>query len=240
MQKRTFLACLAMFLLPISAFATAHPFVSFALGSDRTNVYMSKNITLIPPFQNAYVGRNHYDIETVGGVFLGGEFALLQNWSLQLGLSYYQNSSFDANGYVYQFADPAFNNLNYQYQIQSRRFLIETKLSRAFKQIWHPYINLGLGESLNKAYSYLEYPTSSDNVPMTQPFANHTTRSFTYIAGLGIDVDIQKHIRVGAGYRFADLGNANLGTTPLQSGTTMISHRHLYTNEFLAQLSFLG
>lgn len=240
MQKRILLSCLLAASLPITSFANTKPIITFSLGSDRTNVFATKNITLIPPFQNSYNATNHYDTETVAGLFLGGEMPILQNWALQTGFSYFQSSSFAVGGNVNQFSDPAFNNLTYQYQIQSRRLLIESKLSHAFRQIWHPYITAGLGEAFNQTYAYIEYPITSDAVPMSQPFTSHTTHSFTYLAGLGIDVDLGEHLRAGAGYRFADLGNASLGVTPLQSSSNTISHTHLHTNEFLAQLSYVG
>jgi opacity protein-like surface antigen len=241
MQKKALLACFLAALAPTVLFAvTPRPIVTFSLGSDRTNVFSSKSITLIPPFQNAYVGTNHYDTEAVMGLFVGAEAQFLQDWAYQLGLSYFQTSALTENGNVYQFSDPAFNNLMYQYQIQSRRVSVETKVSHAFRQIWHPYVTAGLGEAFNKAYGYSESPITSDAVPMTQAFGSHSSRSFTYSVGLGIDVDLQEHLRVGVGYRFVDLGNARLGTTPLQSDNSTISNTHLHTNEFLAQFSYVG
>ena len=63
----------------------------------------------------------------------------------------------------------------------------------------HPYINLGIGEAVNKAYDYHEEPRASDAVPMMQPFADQTVHHFTYLTGLGFDVDITQHVRIGAG-----------------------------------------
>ena len=109
-----------------------------------------------------------------------------------------------------------------------------------FKKIWHPYITAGVGEAFNNAYAYIETPIISSDVPMTEPFSSHSTKAFTYFAGLGLDVDVGEHLRAGAGYRFLDLGQASLGMTPLQDSTNTISHSHLHANEFLAQLTFVG
>ena len=103
-----------------------------------------------------------------------------------------------------------------------------------------PYVSASLGEAFNRAYSYTEYPVTTADVPMTQPFGNHSTKSFTYSVGFGVDADITKHLRLGAGYRFANLGNASLGVTSLQTGTHTISNANLYTNELLAQISYIG
>lgn len=241
MQKRILLSCIVFALFPALSSATIRPVVSVSLGSDRTNLGMTKVISMAAPNQNSYVSfNNHYDTEAVAGLFVGGETLFFQNWSLQLGLSYFQNSSFAARGNVNQFADPTYNNFTYQYQIQSRRFSVETKLSRVFLQKWHPYISASVGEALNKAYAYTEYPLSSEDVPMTELFNSHTTKAFTYTAGLGVDVDIAEHLRVGAGYRFVGLGNASLGASPLQDGTNTISHTQLHANELIAQITYLG
>ncbi len=238
MQKRILLTCfLAAF--PIVSFAAFHPVVTVSSGFASANVYSSKWI-MFGSYPNSYIGSNHYDAETDLGLFVGGETVFLQNWAWQIGVSYFENSAFNENGNVYQFADPAFNNLTYQYQIQSRRASIDTKISHAFREVWHPYVSASVGAAFNRAYAYTETPITSADVPMTQPFGNHATRSLTYSAGLGVDVNITEHVRLGAGYRFVDLGNASLGVTPLQTGTSTISSTHLHTNELLLQISYVG
>lgn len=240
MQKRVLLACFLVASFPCVSSATAfHPIVALSLGLAKTNVYSSKSI-LFGSYPNSYIGTNHDDTEMATGFFIGGETVFLDNWAGQIGLSYVENKSFTENGNVYEFADPAFNNLTYQYRIKSRRVSLETKISHLFRHVLHPYVSASLGEAFNQAYAYTEYPVTSADVPMTQPFANHLSRSLTYSVGFGIDVDLTEHVRLGAGYRFADLGNANLGITPLQSSTNKISNTHLYTNEVLAQLEFVG
>lgn len=238
MQKRIFLAGLLIF-FPIVSLAYFHPVVTLSSGFANANVYSSKWI-MFGSYPNSYIGTNHRDTENDTGLFVGAETKFLENWAWQMGVSYFENSAFTESGNVYEFADPAFNNLTYQYQIQSHRYSIDTKILHTCHEVWHPYISLSLGEAFNNAYSYTEYPVTSFDSPMTQPFGNHTTKSFTYSAGLGVDVNIAEHVRFGAGYRFVDLGNASLGTTSLQNGTNTISNSHLYTNELLAQISYVG
>jgi opacity protein-like surface antigen len=238
MQKRILLACLFIASYPVVSSAI-RPVVTVSAGLARANVYSTKSI-MFGSYPNAYNGTNHDDTEWDGGVFVGAEMMLPQNWAWQLGLSYFQNNDFTENGNVYQFADPAYNNLTYRYQIQSRRLALETKLSHACHQIWHPYLTASVGEAFNKATSYTEFPITSADVPMTQSFADHSTSSFTYTVGFGVDVDMTDHVRLGAGYRFMDLGNASLGVSSLQTGNNTLSNSHLYTNEVLAQLSLVG
>lgn len=240
MQNKTLLALVMAALLPTPSFANLHPVISVATGSDHANVYSTKTITLIAPFQNSYIGTSHYDSESMIGLFLGVEQSFLQNWAWQLGLGYYQSSAFQANGNVYQFSDPAFNNLTYQYQIQSKRVVVEGKIYYTCHSIWHPYVTAAVGEAINKTYGYSETPVTSMDVGMGQPFAGQTAHAFTYTVGLGADVDISEHLRFGGGYRFINLGSASLGPTPLQSGTNTISNKQIHANEFLVQLSYVG
>jgi hypothetical protein len=144
MQKRILLVCFLMGSAPIVSFAAFRPVVTLSSGFVSANVYSSKLVDF-DPFQNAYIGTKHYDTETDAGLLIGAETIFLQNWGWQIGLSYFENDAFKENGNVYQFADPAFNNLTYQYQIQSRRVSLETKISHAFRQVWHPYFLASVG-----------------------------------------------------------------------------------------------
>ncbi len=238
MQKRILLAGVFLF-IPIVSLAALRPVFTLSSGFANANMRSSTSINF-GSFQNSYVGGSHSDTDFDSGLFLGGEALLLQNWSGQIGLSYFQNSPFVESGTVYQFSDPAFNNLNYQYQIISRRISIDAKLLYAFCQIWHPYLAVSLGEAFNKAYNYTETPASTADVSLTPPFGNHTTNAFSYSLGLGIDLDITNHWRLGLGYRFVDLGSASLGVTPSQIGTHTISNTPIYVNEVLLRISFLG
>lgn len=238
MQQRLFLACFLAF-FPLVSSAAFYPIVTLSSGFARAQVHSSKWITF-GSYPNSYIGRNHYDTEIDTGLFIGAETVFQQNWAWQIGANYFANHAFSEHGNVYEFADPEFNNLTYQYKIRSQRISIATQISRAYCYIWHPYISASIGEAFNKAYSYKEYPVTSTDVPMIQPFANHSTQSFTYSAGFGVEVNVLEHLRLGVGYRFADLGNARLGVSPLQSDANTISNPHLYTNEVLAQISYVG
>jgi opacity protein-like surface antigen len=238
--KRIFCAALLTSLMLPVAEAQVRPVATVSLGIDGADVSGSQNITLIAPFQNSYNSTKHVDTEPVGGIFLGAQFDIVKNWAWQLGLSYFESSSFIASGVVYQFADPAFNNLGYHYQIMSRRLLVENKLLFTFANIWHPFAVVGLGGAKNKAYGYNEYPLASDAIPTPMSFGSNTETSFTYAVGLGIEGDLSDHVRMGVSYRFANLGQASLGTAPGQESTTTISHSSLQTNEILLQMSYLG
>jgi opacity protein-like surface antigen len=96
-----------------------------------------------------------------------------------------------------------------------------------------------VGESFNKSNKY------KTNVPpfitFTPVFSNHTTNSFSYKVGLGIDVDMSTDWRFGVGYRFTDFGKARLGNGVIDTVPTSshLSQSHLHVNEVVAQLTYL-
>lgn len=219
--------------------ASMRPIASLSAGTDVVNIHMTQNITILSPFQNSYVSNNRIE-DFVAGLFVGIETPVFNNVLGQLGISYYRNDGYLAQGIVYQFTDPAMGNLFYQYSIQSQRFLLESKLLATCHEKYHPFINVGLGRSKNTASDYVETAVVSTSVPMSPGFSNNTSYSFTYLIGAGVEIDIDTHTRLGVMYRYVNLGRANLGTTPLQESATTLNNDPLYTNEFMLQLTYLG
>ncbi len=238
MRKNKQLFSFFLLFFPIVGIAHIKPVTTLSLGVENATVGpTSTNVSYFasPIPANTYQSTNSQDTQFLGGIFLGAEFNLNSLWNWQWGLSYFQNSALEAKGQVVQFGSP---NLNYAYDITSRRILAETKLLYTFRQIFHPYLNAGVGEAFNRANNYIEYPIDDGaGVPMSQPFSGNSTHCFTYAAGLGIDIDATNRIRFGFGYRYADLGKAELGTTPLQIDTSTIKNNNLTSNEFLFQIS---
>jgi opacity protein-like surface antigen len=235
------LTCLLIGLLSTTAQAVViHPVATVGFGSDTTDMNLSQTITLFAPFQNTYYGHFN-DTETIGSLFLGAEIPFMNKWAWQLGAAYYQNlTPFQPTGLINQFGDPLYGNLNYNFNIQSRRYVFQTKLLYSVYDIWHPYVTGSAGEAVNRSYSYTEIPVTSADVPMQATFANKTVRSFTYSLGLGVEVDVSTHLRLGLGYSFVNLGRAGLGVIPQQDSTTTLKLNSLNTNEFMMQLSYIG
>jgi opacity protein-like surface antigen len=238
MDFRFFATTALLILLPLAVQAAIRPVATISAGADIVTVRNNQTITIISPFQNSYIGSNH-QVDFVGGLFLGVEQVLVNNILGQLGVSYYQ-TTIEPRGVVYQFTDPARGNLNYQYDILSQRILLESKLLGTFRNIYHPFINVGIGEALNAASNYKETPVSSTGVAMSPEFSNKTTHSFTYLAGVGIEMDIADHFRLGALYRYVNLSQAQLGATPIQESADTLNNNLFHVNQVLLQLTYLG
>jgi opacity protein-like surface antigen len=231
---------LTTLLFSSASFAHIKPVVTLSLGNDHVN-FDNPNTTV--PFlaiSNIYAGNNTRDNQLFGGIFLGAQKAFRRNWFWQFGFGYYDNADYQVSGQVYQDSDPSMNNLGYTYGINSNRVLAETKILATLKNIFHPYVDGGVGAAFNASSSYSEFDISDGSgFPMSQPFASKTTTNFAYMIGFGVDTDLTKLLRVGLGYRFVDLGDASLGLSPLQSGTAVIKNNHITSNEALIQISLI-
>ncbi len=228
-----------LLLFPFISYASIRPIVTVMGGSDSPRFQTTQNITLMAPYQDTFTGSNT-DATAIGGIFLGAESTLYRNFLWQLGLSYYQTSAFTANGTIWQFTDPNFNNIGYKESIRSKRVLIEGKILSTLKTFIHPYVTLGAGESFNTAYSYSESALQPYAVTHPEPFENHTSFNFAYMVGIGVDLDVNEHIRVGATYHYVSLGDAKLGLMPDEESDDRLTYSNLSANEVLLSVSFLG
>jgi opacity protein-like surface antigen len=230
-------------LLACSAFIATHaairPMLSVGVGAAATDMNTSQSLTILAPFQNTYLGHTN-DTESMGSLFLGAQITLPKNFEWQLGAAYYQSIvPFAPYGTVYQFGDPLFGNLNYTYNIESRRYLFQTKFLYSIMQFIHPYLSGAAGVAVNKSYSYSEIPVTSADVPMLGPFADKTYRAFAWSVGAGLEMDVHEHARFGVGYSYSHLGNAGLGIAPLQDSNDKLVLNNLTANEFFLQLSYI-
>jgi opacity protein-like surface antigen len=238
MKKKIYLigVVTASLISPVNA--GIRPLATVSLGVSSVNQYTNQNITIISPFQNSYTG-NGRDTQALGGIFVGIERPVTASISAQLGISYYQNNSYKMGGVIYQFADPAFDNLGYHYGIKSKRGLVEGKLIAAVFNRYHPFVKVGLGQAINKAFNYREFGRVEDAIPMEIGFANHMSHSFSYLLGLGIEKALSNHIRIGVAYQWVKIGKVSLGLTSLQDSTDTLCTNQSHVNEFLFQLSYL-
>lgn len=140
------------------------------------------------------------------GVFLGVEMPFNLSYAVQLGLSYYQPSSISYAGLLTQGVDSiSYDQYPYRYSIMNRDLFIESKWLATWNKRYHPYLVLALGAAFNEFYGFdVTYPPFLTFTPLWES-QTHTT--FAYQLGLGVDVEINKLIRLGLGYRYFNLGN---------------------------------
>jgi opacity protein-like surface antigen len=176
----------------------------------------------------------------VYGAMIGGETQINSQCLLQAGVSFYEPTFIKSTGTVEQGVDPgSMENYPYRYSVISRQILLEGKLLANAARRFHPYLSVGIGEAINNVYGYtVDYPHF---LTFTPQFNSHINHSISYMFGVGVDVDVSSHVRLGAGYRFNNRGQADLGggTIDTESISETLKQSHLYGQDVLIQLTYL-
>ncbi len=226
-------------------------FTTSALAEVRPTIVLSGGVALASGLESSTeftVENSHYDYtgddtdatRGVFGGFVGGEFALADYLLMQLGPAYYQFSNLPVKGTLVQdvVAHPT-EEYQYEYIIDSYQFLLETKILLQLDRLY-PYISAGAGVSLNRSQSFTAEPESIDYTAASPSYSDRTRTAFTYQVGAGIDYDIIPYLRLGVGYRYTHLGNAELGTGEL-AGVNIaetLNSVDIQAQEIIAQLTY--
>ncbi|VEB38698.1 outer membrane protein [Legionella cherrii] len=218
-----------------------HPFFTLSGGVAVAKTGHSQTLNMDGDFTTyQYTPRHDHSNRTLWGGAIGTEVPINSLWALQLGISYYRPNNFSSSGILLQGIDEqSADEFTYNYKIKSSQLFFEGKLLHSVKTIFHPYASLGLGAAFNQASNY------QTSVPpfltFTPEFEDHKTTNFAYSLGLGIDMDLCKNWRLGVGYRYVGLGEANLdeGMLDVIPFTSTLTLPHLYMQEAMVQISYL-
>jgi opacity protein-like surface antigen len=223
---------------------TWRPVIALGAGTSTTStVGQSQTFPNTNPVTSEFYYYQAYrptQTSALGNLFIGAEWQLTPDWLIQGGLDYTGIAAYSAKGTLVQGADAISANVyNYSYNVLARQLMAAGKLLYSFKQIYHPYIFVGLGSSFNRAYNFKT--TVPPFLTFTRQYNDYWNDSFTYSIGIGIDTDVYRNVRLGLGYRFADLGTAsfNYATIDTTKFNNALSQSHIYSNQVLAQLTWV-
>jgi opacity protein-like surface antigen len=215
------------------------PYARMTSGVTRVTAGQDQTVTFSPSYWKTDIANRDPSSTLFAGVSAGLRLPVAELLEMELGLGLYQTGNLKQSGKVYQYDSPDFHNLNYVYQIKNQRLMFEGKLLATYYQKYHPYISAGVGASRNKSTGYKE--TAAQSFAMADPaFTSATKTSMAYSAGVGVDVDIDKHWRVGAGIEFINFGTAKLGKAPTQQSAQQLSSGSLKGSQFMIQLTYTG
>ena len=221
-----------------------HPVIGVGGGASSTiDLGQSKIFPLINPLTDEfynYSPTNRTQTQGMFEIFLGAEHSVFSSLLLQAGLVYSQMGTFQSKGNFVQGADlQSANQYSYAFNAVTRQLLAQAKLMRPYHDKFYPYALLGLGSSFNTASNY------STNAPpfltFTRNYFNNTSSTFAYRVGLGVDIDVTPHARLGIAYRLSNLGGVSLGAASInqQNVSGTLSQSNLYSNEVLFQLTYI-
>lgn len=196
--------------------------------------------------QQFVVGASTYTYDSkidhrkaVWGAALGKAFNFSAQ-KIEFDLAYYHYGTYSRAGQVTQGADAASSDVfPYQYQYSIQQLLVETKVLSTLLNFIHPYAQLGLGLSMNRAKNYnVMIP---DFLTFSPVYGNNSQNTFAYNLGAGLDIDMTSHLRAGIGYLFADSGKVSLGNGWIDdvSIPSTLNQQHFYTNTLLLQINYL-
>lgn len=165
--------------------------------------------------------RDSTQTEPLVSLLAGYRFGTQQEWfpyySVGAEYSYVLNSK--VSGVINQFSDPAFQNYNYEYQIQRQTFLAIFKLDIYQWQFLLPYVTAGAGFSRNNVQDYSEQALP-DVTPRVSPgYASQVTTEGSWLIGAGLDIVFSKEVWGNLEYNYGHYGDAQTGNGSANTGT---------------------
>lgn len=162
----------------------------------------------------------------------GGKFVV------QTGLALAFNGDAKLQGDIWEDSDPEFNNYFYSYRVKHKHLAVKGKLIADMGMIIQPYLSGSAGIAKNRDYSYLIVPKIEEEIAAPN-FSKHTSTSFTYTLGAGVQKSFNDHWQAGLGYEFADWGKNRLGRAYDQTVNDGLTLAHLYTNQLQFSISYI-
>lgn len=209
-------------------------FLSVTVGAGWLSEFGSaENVALADIITNRYVPQQKTNWQFFSGIGVGRHVKSSGKYSVDLGLSGYYLNFGTQHGIVHPAFNlsPDFDTLNYSLKASS--VIIWGELHWYFNTIFcKPYLFLGSGIVLNYAKHYVEMPTDPNETaaPMLSPFENYRAVNFSYGVGAGISHFKLARPKWTLEYRYVNLGQVELGLTPVQSTAQHLAFRPINEN----------
>lgn len=213
---------------------------SISLGPSWYQAGQTQIVALQPTYDNTYVADTPLHLLGTAELFLGLQGQLNTHAYAQYGVMYAASTDAQLQGMIWEFGDPAFNNFNYDYNLQHRALALKGRLLTDYLSTRYlPYASASVGIGFNRTYQFNMKPLLYEIVE-DSGFQSKTITSVSYTVGLGIQRVINTHWSIGMGYEFADFGRSILGPTPVQTGAQGLILNHLYTNQLQFSVHYLN
>lgn len=216
------------------------PFVStLSVGPTWTQIGTTQNLFIIPAIEKTYAANKPTSTMVDGELFAGLRKTWTTNVSTHLGIAINTTEKASLNGWIWDDAQPEFNNYTYSYSIRHQSVALAGKVLVDPGYWVIPWVKASVGVGFNQAYGFVNQPVDYTALPNNN-FLTHTTTAFTYTVGAGVQKAINTHWQVGVGYEFADWGKSRLNPSFEQTVGTGPVENHLYTNGVLFNITYLA
>jgi len=169
---------------------------------------------------------------------LGYRVAVNRTWlpANSIGLNYLYGDG-KTNGDIFE--NGTLNDYTYQYAIYRDTFLLIDKVNLFQFHNISPFVQGGIGLSINSAANYQETPDAGINWPRnSMAFINKTYEEFAYTIGAGVSYQFNQNWMISAEYDYDDAGKIGLGSGPygpgngpsqiLRSNDILVSGQYLF------------
>ena len=211
--------------------------MTLSLGSVSNDAGKTQTLYVQPDVIKTYVAIKHSNSLGSGEFFLGKERRLRSRFQGQLGLALAATTDAKLHGDIWEDADPDFNNYTYSYKIKHAHIAVKGNLLADITNSIQLYLSSSVGIGLNHAHNFNIAAKIYEEVSAPY-FTAHSSASFTYNLGAGIQKALNNHWKAGVGYEFSDWGKSGLASAPLQTIGSGLQLNHLYTNQLQLRLSF--
>jgi opacity protein-like surface antigen len=142
-------------------------------------------------------------------------------------------------GTVDQYSLPQFINYYYSWGMEADVMSLYSKIDLINYKNFMPYVDAGLGVSLNRSTTYHESAFANVTPRVSPMFASQTRAQFAYNIGAGLDVQIKPQVIVSLGYEYQSFGHLSSGSGQTTWSGTHLSLGNLATNTVLLGATYV-
>ena len=215
-------------------------FITLTGGLDFIKTGQTQTLLFPSGVENIYSANTSWKTTGEIGLLVGVERFITNTLSAQLGVSANAHTDFNPQGSVVQISSMGERDFRFDYHVQNTSVMLTSKILTTLSQYncIRPYFSWEIGAGFNRPNRYKETRFNAPPV-LVKGFSEKTSSSFAWGVGLGVDYVINKHLRAGLGYQFADLGSVSLDLSHDGINTRRLSSPDLYANQFRAQVTFM-
>ena len=152
-----------------------------------------------------------------------------------LALRYQHLFTSNVKGNVTQYSLPEFDNYYYHWGVGADIVSLYSKINLTQYGRVMPYVDAGLGVSLNHSLSYREKAFTGVTPRISPAFGSGTSTELSYNVGAGVDIVLTPKLLASIGYDYQQFGNMSSG-----NGQSTWSREHLSLGTPTSNMALLG
>lgn len=141
----------------------------------------------------------------------------------------------DIQGSITQYSLPEFRNYAYHWGVSANVLSLYTKVDLMQYGRIMPYVDAGLGVSINQSQSYQETAYAGVTPRISPAYQGRDKEQLSYNVGAGVDISITPKITMSIGYDYQSFGRVESG-----NGFSTWSGEHLNLGTLSASTALLG